>query len=105
MYLTFTLTGCIEIFSIAYGSVSMIVHRYSSFLCLSPLKGGHFLPPPPSKFSMALAEKVPKNAIAALKLQIFVIFFQNCTIIRRPASALSEKLLCPPGPWGPAAVG
>ena len=30
----------------------------------------------------------------------------NKTIkIRRPASALSEKLLCPPGPWGPAAVG
>ena len=30
---------------------------------------------------------------------------KGCIIIRRPASALSEKLLCPPGPWGPAAVG
>ena len=24
--------------------------------------------------------------------------------IRRPASALLDKLLCPPGPWGPAAA-
>ena len=27
------------------------------------------------------------------------------TIIRRPASALLDKLLCPPGPGGPAAAG
>ena len=26
-------------------------------------------------------------------------------IIRRPASALLDKLLCPPGPGGPAAAG
>ena len=30
---------------------------------------------------------------------------RGCTIIRRPASALLDNLLCPPGPGGPAAAG
>ena len=31
--------------------------------------------------------------------------YRRRIIIRRPASALLDKLLCPPGPGGPAAAG
>ena len=33
------------------------------------------------------------------------LIFTGHIIIRRPASALLDKLLCPPGPGGPAAAG
>ena len=34
-----------------------------------------------------------------------IIHVYAIIIIRRPASALLDKLLCPPGPGGPAAAG
>ena len=39
------------------------------------------------------------------ELQLCSIAYVADIIIRRPASALLDKLLCPPGPGGPAAAG
>ena len=63
------------------------------------LKPGPSLPPSrPSTF---------KLLISFLNMHMCKLICIPCNIIkiRRPASALSEKLLCLPGPWGPAAVG
>ena len=38
-------------------------------------------------------------------LNVSLIISLSHIIIRRPASALLDKLLCPPGPGGPAAAG
>ena len=44
----------------------------------------------------------PHTASSVFLILVWVLV---SIIIRRPASALLDKLLCPPGPGGPAAAG
>ena len=51
---------------------------------------------------------ISMNYLMKMYLNIYLeyLYKKTCVIkIRRPASALLDKLLCPPGPGGPAATG